>query len=310
MSEQSPQSKNAARDSSSRSSNDCRAQTQAGASWEVFRSREEAAGDDAGRELLERLEADPQLAARFETRCRFDERLAEALAEVETPAGLKERLLGTLGRPESRTFPQPTEECPSVRPDSGERPRSSVETPGRSTSRRRWLAAMAVAATLLLSLGLAYLWSERRTWSAADLALASQQWLDAVDPDGWKPPSGHERRFPLPPGLGVRFRQAQLIAVDGADVAVYRGRVVGRNQTSVFLFVLRTRAGSDVPPSPPLRPRMATNGWLVASWQAQGCVYVLRLQGTELDYRRAINADAPLAFAPSQSGQPVNFRAL
>ncbi len=310
MSDQSSQHKSAAGNSSSRSSDDWLAQIQASDRWEVFRSREEAAGDDAGRELLKQLEADSQLAARFDARCRFDARLAEALADVETPQGLKERLLERLVSVDSRPFAPPMEESCSDQSEFAELPRASSKSESMSTSRRGWLAVLAVAATVLLTVGLAYFWSERRSWTAADLALASQGWLDHLDPRAWKPASDQERRFPLPPGLGIHFRQAQLIRTDGTEVAVYRGRVTGRGQTEAFLFVLRSRTGSDVPPSPPLRPRTATNGWLVASWQAQGWVYVLRVRGTELDYRRAINADAPLALVPSQSVQPVNSRAL
>ncbi len=310
MTEQTPQRKNATGNSSSRSSDDWRAQIQAGDTWEIFRSREEAAEDDAGRKLLKQLESDSDLAARFDARCQFDARVAEALSEVETPAGLKERLLERLGRPKAHAFGQSPEESSSVESEFVELARVSSKPEVRSTSRRGWLAVFAVAATVLLAVGLAYLWTERRSWTAADLALASQEWLDRLDPQAWKPFSDPKRRFPLPPGLGIRFRQTQLVQTDGTEVAVYRGRVTGRRQTEAYLFVLRGRAGSDVPPSPPLRPRTATNGWLVASWQAQGWVYVLRLHGTELDYRRAINADAPLALLPTQSRQPANSRAL
>ena len=310
MSEQSPQRNNAAGNSSSLSSDDWRVQIRSGDSWEVFRSREEAAGDDAGRELLKQLEADSQLAARFDARCRFDVRVAEALADVETPRGLKERLLESLGRADARSFAQPMGESSSVPSEFAELPQASLKSEAKSTSRRGWLAVVALAATVLLAVSLAYVWSERRSWTVADLALASQEWTDHLDPGAWKPASDQERRFPLPPGLGAHFRQAQLIRTDGTEVAVYRGRVTGRRQTVAFLFVLRGRTGSDVPPSPPLRPRTATNGWLVASWQAEGWVYVLRVRGTELDYRRAVNADAPLALVPSQSRQSVNSRSL
>lgn len=249
--------------------------------FEVYRSLKEAAGDSWGNDLRERLEADEDLRIRFESRCRWDAKLQQVLGEVAVPADLEERLLAAVGSPSTG-------------------PGKLTRTPhGRSrkpTTRRRWLAALAMAATVLLALGI-WQWSQRPqpSWTAAELATRSQQWLEQLPDDGWATLQDQPREFPLPPGLGVRFTHVQTTRLDGSESAAYRGRVAGRS-SPVYLFVLRVRPASHLPASPPPRPRTATNGWLVGSWQSEALVYVIRVRGTESDYRRAIGADAPLAF--------------
>ncbi len=257
---------------------------------EVFRSPDEAAHDELGSELLERLTTDHQLTRRFNELRVFDDRVEQALFAVAPPASLENRLLDAVA---AAALEQVDEMCVQ----RAEQPTSAHSTPdkqGRKSLRRSF--CWATAAALLLACGLAW-WNWRspsESWTAARFVAVSDGWIAQLQPNAWKSLRTPPAEFPLPSGLAVRFTRFQVAELDGRRVAAYRGRI-GDRGAEVFLFVLRPPGITDLPPSPPPRPQTATSGWLVGSWRSDSLVYVMRLHGTSLDYQRAIGFGAPLA---------------
>lgn len=249
---------------------------------ELFRSTEELSDDSAGYPLLQAMQKDNDLRLSFEKLKRWEQQLQTKLENVEPTLDLEARLLQRIEQSETDLLSNVSTE-PPARVSSGRR-------------RRQLLMLVAVAATLLLALGWWQPWRQpTEPWTASSLASISGQWVRDMSQDDWQiaePANSNE--FALPAELDVEFRQSQVLNVTGQKATAYRGQH-RRSQHPVYLFVIRSQKPAELPSSVPPRATMGTGGWLVASWQTGGFIYVLRLHGNANDYQSITGGNAPLA---------------
>ena len=264
-----------------------------GEALEVFRSIEEAADDLVGQRMVSALQDDDDLKLHFDRLKRWDRRFASKLEEVETPFGLENRLLDALEKAaDHRAEQQPVHV-------SG----SDERKPSRWFRRRRAIWSTTAAAALLL-LAIGWWWSHwnqpASPWTPGGLVSISGAWLKVLPDENWRAISERDRReFPPLPGMNAALESVQRFKLPRSpgEAAVYRG-VYGARRQSVLLFVIRSRHPVRLPEAIPPRPRMATSGWVVASWKSAGLIYVLRVHGSARDYQAITGGDAPLALRP------------
>jgi hypothetical protein len=187
-----------------------------------------------------------------------------ALDDVESPAGLADRLLAGC-------------EAALVSPASAEE--KSVDAPAtkKRWSRRQMIAMFSAAASLLIAIVGVWqyaIWRTPRPVSNDMVAQTAVQWFDqsALAAD-WSSGSAPTKEFPIDPAMvygPVRWRKVNSTTV------VYEMRHQGQR---ALLFVSKqTRTHPDLATSP-FTGLNASGGIELGAWQRQKMVYVLVVSG-------------------------------
>lgn len=214
--------------------------------------------------LAREVASDSQVAAGLQRSERFDRNVRSALEDVPLPAGLAERLLAKC---EAAVVP------PATPPEEAVGPRSS---------RRRLLAQLAIAASLLI-VSLAaypaatYIFQARRPVMPDELAQLSVEWFDSCGPGAkWESVNpAILAQYPLDTALKVRpksFRQ-----VDRTTVAYD----LSFNGKRGLLFVHRPTRPHPKLSQYPYSGLPASGGISLGAWQRGKVVYVIGVTGSE-----------------------------
>ncbi len=210
----------------------------------------------------------------------WDDTIRRALHDVPVPADLQTRLLTAMDLDDEGQQAAAAGELTGVEGDGR-----------RRTGRRAWLrVALAVLSTAAV-LAVIYLVAGREVMSVARIDEAARRWRFELNPEGWKEtvaPRDHslpEKQLRFTPTCWQSFAAE---ALGDSHAVAYRG-VVPRTGKDAILLVIRTRAGSDLPPFPPPAPNSTTADLCVGIWKSGDCVYVLMVPGAQSTYRRLLN---------------------
>jgi hypothetical protein len=244
--------------------------------------------------LSDRIDGDPELHDRYERTQRLDARLAQAIDDVEVPAGLRERILARLDA-----------EAP---PANGAAGASEVilapvanlanGVAAAPASRRRWLRSIAAVAAGLLLLATGYAFWPRHSVLTYDRLLnLSSQWHQQLRANPiWQPLAPREaiRGFPLAEAIGPGARHwADVSSLVGQAACAYDLTVAGGRRATLFVIA---NDGQIAGSTPPLKPGSSTGGLMIGCWQSGAFVYVLVVEGDERAYRSLLDdAGPPLA---------------
>lgn len=216
----------------------------------------------------------------------LDEKLAAALHDVPVPEGLAERLLDRLKNAEL-----------TATDDEG--------PPGRRSRVILSLSFGAAAAVLLVAVWLGLHRDEGISQSyALDEAIRSFQ-LGSDEPGPLLASKPAPAAYPFSPAViqlrGTRWRLLETFL--GRRGIVYD--LPGPVGTTASLYVVDAAGLEGFDPSPTLYP-FTTAGCCAASWQEDGRLYILVVQGDPSAYRAYLNVPrGPVAcveFAPRRSG--------
>lgn len=209
--------------------------------------------------------------------------LLQALHDVPVPAGLERRLLKSLARSGSQSDPLAIDVNDALAGDTDPKAfPTSWARKARLGSRRMWLSGTLAAGCGGMLLG-SYGWLRRPLLEhmVIDQALRWPPWLNQRGEDGWDetryvngsplPVDG----FPIP--MALQAHRSQYLKTEfSSRTVVYDVNFRGE---TVYLFAIKTwRDLSALPAAPPaLPPTNQTGAWIVVTWQASGCLYVLAL---------------------------------
>ena len=204
-----------------------------------------------------------------------DVQITDAMKSVDAPDGLEDRILAKL------------QNEPLVSSESGDASRDvTLASPSKSLRRSRWAiyvtACMFIAGSVALVMVMQS-WPDPLNENALSELAASD--IDQLSQDAWVVvPKSVPKSSKLRSNMGSRYQKL-------ADVHAFQ--LSGEKR---FLLVRKAKVASSVPRRPPTRPVSRTNGWLFGSWQEEGYVYTLAVQGTVHDYQALIKRDEPLAY--------------
>jgi hypothetical protein len=251
--------------------------------------------------LAEQIDGDPEVREIFQRAQRLDLRISRAMHEVALPAGLCDRILMRLEAEQpAETITNlisaqiATEDEPEPRRDQSGAVHREIHS--RPVHRRQWLVSLAaIAALLLVGLGLWRLWPHGSPLSVKALLASGGQWHDQLGNAAWKP---------LAPGQGLKdfpLAAVVLAAPRGwADVSALAGRPavaydlnVGRGRRATLFVINEPNTAADS--APPRIPGSNTGGLTIGVWKADGLVYVLVVEGDQRRYDRLLD----------KSGQPL-----
>lgn len=254
------------------------------------RGREEAS-DCARADLAAPLVGRPELVELRESSRRADEALCRAALDVPVPEGLGQRILARLVLSSVDAVGEfgPAADAP--------RPARPAVAPKNARSRRRWIAAAAVAgAVAVVAVGLTVFWQPKPYSTAQVLDTAVDRFIAGQMPPGEPlsksvlashPLSREIRRLP-----GTRWRKVDNFL--GHEAVAYEMSTAGGARATLFVVPCR-RSIVGLGVSPPSRPRQATGGKAAAAWQSDGMVYVLVVAGNDRTYRMFLDLGRPLA---------------
>jgi hypothetical protein len=266
---------------------------------EVCRGGTDDLSDPAMARLAAEMAADPRLRQARDRLARLDERLAESLADVPVPEGLRVRILNRMAAAkveaaaDTALEPQGKDETPAAEPPT---PRSD----GRRPVSRRWLLVVGggsvAAAAALLALVIVNLPSTK-PFSAEQVAERATQFFISVDaaPGRLVAESSPPDDFPAPKigvfdskrAPGIRWRQVDGL-LGGRGVAYDLPGPGGG--TAATLYVLRG-VTAELPSRPPTWPDLLTANGAAGAWQSGELVYVLVARGGERAYRSCLKFD-------------------
>ena len=214
--------------------------------------------------LAREVERQPEVAEALQRSERFDRNVRSALDDVPLPAGLAERLLAKC-------------EAAVVTPVVPE----VITAAGAKSSRRRFLAQLSIAASLLiLSLAAfpAYTFlSHRQPVLTEELAHTAVTWFDNCGPGAsWsKVDATIVAQYPLDPGL--RYRPLSYRQVNPNTVA-YNLSTGGKR---AILFVHLPSRPHPTLNKFPYGALPASGGISLGAWQRGDVVYVIGVTGSE-----------------------------
>jgi len=243
---------------------------------EACRSGRHDLSDPALAFLVTELAADPELDSLFERGQRLDAVLGQVFRDVPVPEGLEDRLLARLSdarEPGSAVSASPL-------------PLSEPKTT-TVASRRWWIGASLAAAAAALVIGVSVFlrapagYSESEALQAAiafynDEAPETGQLVSVAAPPAAFPFSRNVRRI-----QGMRWRTIRGLL--GREGVAYD--LPGPGQARATLYVLPCRLDGAVPTAPPLHPALTTAGRATATWQSDGLLYLLVVDGGGRAYR-------------------------
>ncbi|MBN2216178.1 MAG: hypothetical protein JW719_02250 [Pirellulales bacterium] len=251
----------------------------------------ENASDCARADLAAPLDGRPELVELRDSSRRADEALRKAVLDLPVPYELGQRILDRL----ALSSVDPADE---LAPDAGEpRPARPPGASKNAHSRRRWIAAAAVAATVaVVAVGLTVFWQPKPYSTAQIIDAAVERFIAGQMPPGnplsenvlaSHPLSREIRRLP-----STRWRKIDNFL--GHKAVAYEMSTAGGARATLFVMPCR-RSIPSLAASPPSRPRQATGGKATAAWQSDGMVYVLVVAGNDRTYRMFLDLGRPLA---------------
>lgn len=232
--------------------------------------------------LASHLASDAALSREFRRLKRLDQSLADAFQDVPVPEGLADRILARLAS-ESKGCVEQAEE---VAAETQVRPATKDQN-----FSRRWLLAGAgsiVAAVAVLWL----IGTQASRWDLLKVTNADQTAIEFFRADmaeegrlvdETSPPEDYPYAADVQRFQGTRWRLVRGFLGHSA-VAYDMTASTGERAT---LYVVRGTATdvADHPGQP-----LVTQGCAAAVWQADGCLYVLVVEGGEQGYRRFLTA--------------------
>lgn len=211
--------------------------------------------------LARELESQLELVEAVKRSERFDRNVRSALDDVEVPAGFAERLLAKC-------------EAAVVTPAQEEKPKKA--------SRRKWLAQLSIAASLLIVALAAYpaitfIFNARQPVTADELAQSAVTWFDDCGPGAqWAPVNPTIlAQYPLDPAL--RFRPLVYRQVNPTTVAYN----LSHSGKRALLFVHLPARPHPTLHKFPYGALPASGGISLGAWQRSEVVYVLGVTGSE-----------------------------
>jgi hypothetical protein len=220
------------------------------------------------------VEADPQVARQLASLQRFDAAVRLAIQEGKVPLGLESRILAALGEAheENVVAPAPT------------------KLPSRGISRRAVWSALTAAAMMALVAGVA-VWSMLLGENELTVSAIHDQaadWCDALVAAHWRQ-SDAPPAFPFASDVRWRpdaWQKTSIPGVTGNAVAYRLPPPRAAGVRRVTLLVLKANVAA-LRPFPPANPHR-THDRLVAAWQVGENVYVLVLQGDDLQVLQSL----------------------
>jgi hypothetical protein len=210
----------------------------------------------------------PEVAEAVRRSERFDRNVRTALDDVPLPPGLAERLLAKC-------------EGAVITPAQA----SDEKVVGKKSPRRKFLAQLSIAASLLIVMLAAYpafkyIFPTRPPVTADELAQSAVSWFDDCGPGVQWTPVNEKILTKYPLSSALRFRPKVFRQVDESTVAYY----LGSDGKRAILFVhLPTRPHPQLHRSPyGILP--ATGGVSLGAWQRDEVVYVIGVTGSERRY--------------------------
>ena len=229
------------------------------------------------------IAADPALEECYHDVQEWDTNVAAAFRDVPAPEGLQERLLAALAE---------------QRLDVDEKPEPPAKTVSRrdDSSRRLWIGG-ALAASLLIALGVsATVWN----WSTP---VAVETWVATVTelhgslPDAWKTaeaaPSDRPSFARLQRDVSVLGWMPIKSKFDSSAVAYRLEHPRGATAT---LFVFRPAAiDPNLPLAPPAEPSQRNSRLTTGVWTSDGLVYALVVDGGREQYQGFLRSNSVAA---------------
>jgi hypothetical protein len=233
--------------------------------------------------LADHLARDPEAAALYERSRGFDSAMTAAFRDAPIPAGLEDRLLGAVGATE-RAAVEPAPK-PFVAP---------IDRKPPLIFRRRVLAGLAAAATLLIMAGFYSVIRQPGEITPAQLVAQTQDVLDDVDfkePTAWREAAADASR-PFPREFILSKPDAMRRIDTPLDSRAAAYRIPVQNKYAYLLVIAPSSSSVKLGGAPPKTPLPgATGGWKMTAWTANGLVYVLAFEGN----LRALVRDRPTA---------------
>ena len=252
---------------------------------EMFRSTDEAAVDPALASTLEAVKQDPELSERLDRILAWDERISTAMRDVPAPPALAEQILQAVDT-------------------SSDQPRPASRLPRVKSGRRRLLAgaiAVGLAAALLVAVTLGR--SLPTMTPGALRSMARDRFAENQDSEpvgtslAQSLPSDRFRYSPdLRGGDGVLWRS--IPPFDRAEAVAYDIPIAPGQKAT--LYVVRCRSDAPLPPRPPRKPQLRTQGLAITAWQGNGVVYVAVVEGSG-----QFSAEAAYDYLLRSSAQPL-----
>lgn len=207
-----------------------------------------------------------EVAAALQRSERFDRNVRSALDDVPLPAGFAERLLAKC-------------DAAVVVPAEATKEQEVISRP---SSRRRFLAQLSIAASLLIvSLAaypaIQYLWQARQPVTSEELAQTAVRWFDDCGPGAsWtKVDATILAQYPLDPAL--RFRPLVYRRVDPTTVAYN----LSHGGKRALLFVHLPSRPHPTLNKYPYGVLPASGGISLGGWQRGEVVYVIGVTGSD-----------------------------
>jgi len=226
--------------------------------------------------LATALATDATVAPRLHKSQRIDAHVGAAVRDVPIPPGLEERLLAALASNSLAGNSLAGNSLASSQPfvDAVRRRRSRWHSWPAWSGLALAVSALVVFALLVQPTPVPSLTSQQGVAAQAGLWLANDSEA-ALSSD--KPPT---KGFPLPAQPKLTAAQWQRMAglSTNGDIVCYDA---SRLETRVLLFVMRSSAGTNLPPTVPIQSYPTTSGWVVGGWHEKGFTFVLAVAGGE-----------------------------
>lgn len=215
--------------------------------------------------LARELENHADVAAALQRSERFDRNVRSALDDVPLPSGFAERLLAKC-------------EAAVVTPAAVP---AAIADGGMKSPRRRFLAQLSIAASLLIASLAAYpayqfLAQTRRPVTSDELAQTAVTWFDDCGPGVQWTPVNEKILAEYPLSSALRFRPKVFRQVDESTVAYY----LGSDGKRAILFVHHAKRPHPLLNNSPYSVFPVSGGISLGAWKRDNVVYVIGVTGS------------------------------
>ncbi|MEX0938144.1 MAG: hypothetical protein WDZ59_09825 [Pirellulales bacterium] len=228
-------------------------------------------------QLAARLASDPEVAAHAARIQHSDAKFRLAFQEVDVPDDMKDRLLQRLAI-EAKSTPA----------------EGPVESAKANWRIRRWaIAAVCLAATIV---GLLTAWwaiPNHPELTDENVEQIAEGWFLLVDQAGtWHQDKRVSEQYPVSPrvrGKVRRWMPLPAVAYDRDAVAYDLTPSVGGPRITLIVLRAKVEGLMNRPdPSPPYTQKRS-----ISAWQSGNLLYVVQVEGRELDYSRYVDTSSP-----------------
>jgi len=239
----------------------------------------------------EQLIAEHDLAELATRSHALDQMMADALADVEIPPGLEDRLLASLaelpldGQGRHEQGPLSEQSLQDVLQTDASGPQADVAVgaiePGESSRRRTAIAGfvMAAVAAVVLAIVMRPTSTETAPYPASELAGRVAQWLPRLenaisDLAGWQQAAVEPSAGYLADRQVIPAARSWRMFSTGLDKQAVVWDLSSRRDGEVYLVVLRPSERYSLPEMP-LRRLTSSGQWSLGAWQTGDTLYVL-----------------------------------